>query len=385
MACHYEPARALRLTPSPPQAGPGRATTRARHRRRRPPPGMRVTLHRLATPLCARRDAVTNGDGRCDARCSSRVHDRPLPPRVRLATTRALRASRCPIHRSSTRWQLDFGVADAAAHYHVRSSSPVERLVDLSRLLPFSDGSLRARLGPARHPLGASHHRHRVDRRVVLPSSSSTTACCRRRPRPDADAGVGGELWAVHGGGFHPCRNTKVARPRPVAAALVPGGRRTGRGCRGSHCSCCLYYAHAGLYLVDRSVADLVPWRAIAISLISSSAGWLFYDQLCKRLGLHREKARGRDGRVLTLVSYALSHLFAGRALFHPGGRDDGAPSWRGTCSFVIMPAQRKPVAVERAGRRRTRCTASAATALGAQQLPHAAGAVSHRSATTTR
>ena len=43
--------------------------------------------------------------------------------------------------------------------------------------------------------------------------------------KEDADAGIGGELWAIHGGGFYHAQKFKVAPAElPDAAALVQVG-----------------------------------------------------------------------------------------------------------------------------------------------------------------
>ena len=54
----------------------------------------------------------------------------------------------------------------------------------------------------------------------------------------DADEGVGGELWAIHGGGFYHVQKYRVA-PRGAAADCCTGssGKRTRRGCRDSRSS----------------------------------------------------------------------------------------------------------------------------------------------------
>ena len=170
------------------------------------------------------------------------------------------------------------------------------------------------------------------------------------KAQADVDAGVGGELWAVHGGGFYHAQKYKVA------PAVLPSPLHWFKWeaywtwMSGFALLVLLYYVHAGLYLVDRSVADLAPWQAIAISLAFLVGGWLFYDQLCKRLGLHREKAFALAMvAFFTLVSYALSHLFAGRALFIQVGAMMGTiMAWN--VFFVIMPAQRKLVAAKEQG-----------------------------------
>ncbi|MCQ4005268.1 urate hydroxylase PuuD, partial [Klebsiella pneumoniae] len=45
-----------------------------------------------------------------------------------------------------------------------------------------------------------------------------------------------------------------------------------------------LYYLNPTGYLIDRSVADLSPPAAVAISLAILGLGWLAYDGLCRVL-----------------------------------------------------------------------------------------------------
>ncbi len=105
-----------------------------------------------------------------------------------------------------------------------------------------------------------------------------------------------------------------------------------------------MYYAHADLYMIDRSVADLAPWQAIAISVGLLIGGWVFYDQLCKRVGLAHERA---IAVVLiaffALVAWGVSHVFSGRAMFMQVGAMMGTiMAWN--VFFVIIPGQRRLV-----------------------------------------
>jgi uncharacterized membrane protein len=105
-----------------------------------------------------------------------------------------------------------------------------------------------------------------------------------------------------------------------------------------------MYYAHAEIYMIDRSVADLSKWQAIGISLALLVGGWIFYDQLCKRAGLAREKlVAGATIVFFALVAWGLSHVFSGRAMFLQVGAMMGTiMAWN--VFFVIMPSQRKLV-----------------------------------------
>jgi uncharacterized membrane protein len=105
-----------------------------------------------------------------------------------------------------------------------------------------------------------------------------------------------------------------------------------------------MYYANADIYMIDRGVADLAPWQAIAISLALLAGGWVFYDQLCKRAGLDREKVVAVVMvAFLALVAWGVSHVYSGRAMYMQVGAMIGTiMAWN--VFFVIMPSQRKLV-----------------------------------------
>jgi uncharacterized membrane protein len=96
--------------------------------------------------------------------------------------------------------------------------------------------------------------------------------------------------------------------------------------------------------MIDRSVSDIAPWQAIALSVALLVGGWIVYDQLCKRLGLEREKTLAVIMIVLfAAVAWGLSHVFSGRALYVQIGAMMGTiMAWN--VYFVIIPAQRKLV-----------------------------------------
>src|SRR5206468_2765821 len=59
-----------------------------------------------------------------------------------------------------------------------------------------------------------------------------------------------------------------------------------------------VYYLGAELFLTDRSVLDVGPGTAIAISIGSLGLGWLAYEALCR-------SPLGRHGMALALCGYA--------------------------------------------------------------------------------
>jgi len=187
--------------------------------------------------------------------------------------------------------------------------------------------------------IGASFYFVFLDNSLLPPKS-----------KDDADAGVGGELWAIHGGGFYHAQKYRVA------PAMLPEPLHWFKWeaywtwMSGFALFVVMYYAHAGLYMIDRNVADIAPWQAIAISVALLVAGWVFYDQLCKRLGLARERVLGVAMiAFLAATAWGLSHVFSGRAMYLQIGAMMGTiMAWN--VFFVIMPSQRKLVEAKEQG-----------------------------------
>lgn len=166
----------------------------------------------------------------------------------------------------------------------------------------------------------------------------------------DAEAGVGGELWAVHGGGFYHVQKFKVAPAALPSPLHWFKWEAYWTWMSGMALLVVLYYLHADLYMIDRSVADLAPWQAVAISLALLAGGWIGYDQLCRRAGLHREKLVAVVMiAFFTLVAFGLSKLFSGRAMFIQVGAMMGT-LMAANVLFVIMPSQRRLVEAKRQG-----------------------------------
>jgi uncharacterized membrane protein len=165
-----------------------------------------------------------------------------------------------------------------------------------------------------------------------------------------ADAGVSGELWAIHGGGFYHAQKYKVAPATLPEPLHWFKWEAYWTWMSGFALLAVMYYARAELYMIDRSVADIASWQAISISLALLAAGWIFYDQLCKRAGLDREAVVAVVMIVfLALVAWGLSHVFAGRAMYLQVGAMMGTiMAWN--VFFVIMPSQRKLVEAKEKG-----------------------------------
>jgi uncharacterized membrane protein len=172
-------------------------------------------------------------------------------------------------------------------------------------------------------------------------------------PADDADAqrGVGGELWAVHGGGFY---RVQKLRGAPVALPETLHWFKWEAywtWISGFALLVLLYYVHADFYLVDRAVADIPPLAAVALSLAVIAGGWVFYDQLCRRLGVDRDRTIAVVMiAFIALVAFALSFAFSGRGLYIEIGAMIGT-LMAANVLFVIIPGQKELVAAMEQGR----------------------------------
>ena len=163
--------------------------------------------------------------------------------------------------------------------------------------------------------------------------------------------GVGGELWAVHGGGFYNAQKYRVA-PQVLPASLhwfyweaystfLSGFFLLGL----------LYYAQAEIYLIDPRIAPLSKPAAIAIGVAVIVGGWLIYDVLC-RSALKQRTAwlAAVLALVFSAAAFGLCHLFSGRGAFIEFGAMLGA-IMVANVFFVIIPGQRAMVRAKREGR----------------------------------
>ena len=184
-----------------------------------------------------------------------------------------------------------------------------------------------------------------------------------RPPKDEADAerGVGGEAWEIHGGGFYQVQKYRVA-PKTLPEPLYWfKWEAYTTWLSGFALLIVLYYFNANAYLIDKSVADLRPWQAIAISVALLVAAWLVYDGLCRVIP--NDVALAAVLLVLvTLAAWGVSHLFAGRAEYIQIGAMLGT-MMAGNVFFVIIPAHWELIRAKQAGRE-----PSAAAGLRAKQ-----------------
>ncbi|TMM24828.1 MAG: urate hydroxylase PuuD [Actinobacteria bacterium] len=172
-----------------------------------------------------------------------------------------------------------------------------------------------------------------------------------RPPKEEADAerGVGGEAWEIHGGGFYQVQKYRLApRALPEPLHWFKWEAYT-TWLSGFALLIVLYYVNADTYLIDKSVADLRPWEAIAISIALLAAAWLAYDGLCRLIP--NDLALAAILLVLvTLAAWGVSHLFSGRAEYIQIGAMLGT-MMAGNVFLVIIPAHWELIRAKEAGR----------------------------------
>ena len=170
------------------------------------------------------------------------------------------------------------------------------------------------------------------------------------KPGHDLPAGVQGEAWQVHGGGFY--RIVKYL----VAPATMPDELTWFKWeayttwLSGFALMVVVYYLDAELFLVDKSVLDLTPLQAGLFSFASLALAWLLYEAAC-RTGLARHELAFACGGYVFLVAltYAFTHVLSGRGAFNQIGALIGT-IMVANVFLVIIPNQKKIVAALLAG-----------------------------------
>ncbi len=171
--------------------------------------------------------------------------------------------------------------------------------------------------------------------------------------KADADKGVGGEQWGVHGGGFY--HHQKY----PVSPGYVPDQlhwsmwESYSTWLSGFALFTVLYLYNASTFLIDKTLFDWSPTAAVSTALAFFVAFWVLYDLICRTLGRGKNGDLIVGGCVFVLIVFAswLScHLFAGRAAFLLVGAMV-ATTMSGNVFFWIIPGQRTVVACIKAGK----------------------------------
>jgi uncharacterized membrane protein len=163
-------------------------------------------------------------------------------------------------------------------------------------------------------------------------------------------AGVQGDTWQVHGGGFYNMIKYVVAPTRMPDELTWFKWEAYTTWLSGFALLVLVYYLDADLFLIDKSVLDLSPRGAVALSFGSLVAAYLAYEAVCRSpLGGH-DVALALVGYVfLVALTWAFTHVFAGRGAFVQIGALIGT-IMVANVFVVVIPNQKKSVAALLAG-----------------------------------
>ncbi|MBA4108385.1 MAG: hypothetical protein C0487_02175 [Leptothrix sp. (in: Bacteria)] len=174
-------------------------------------------------------------------------------------------------------------------------------------------------------------------------------------PPPDPalrEKGVGGELWAVHGGGFYNPQKY-LGAPKKVPAHLHWFYWESySTWLTGFALFTVLYLFNAGTYLIDKSVFNWTPMAAVTTALLFLVGFWAIYDVICRTVG-RKPEGNALVGAlvfgVVIVAAWLASQLFAGRAAFLLVGAMM-ATTMSANVFFWIIPGQRTVVETIKAG-----------------------------------
>lgn len=159
---------------------------------------------------------------------------------------------------------------------------------------------------------------------------------------------LAGNLWAVHGGGFYYLEKYKVA-PKEIPKDLHWFKYEAYfTWLSGFSLLAIVYYFNARSFMIDPEVLDLKPLTAIAISIASLIAGWILYDQFCKRI-------RNTTVFIAVITAYLIffawfySQVFSGRAAYIHFGALLGT-LMAANVFFIIIPGQKRMVNAAKKG-----------------------------------
>src|SRR5690606_30147665 len=164
-------------------------------------------------------------------------------------------------------------------------------------------------------------------------------------------AGIAGELWAVHGGGFYHLQKYEVAPPRLPETLHWFKWEAYTTWISGMALLAVVYYFNARAFVVDPAKMELPPAAAVAIGLGAIAVAWLVYDGLCRSPLKQRPVLLSAAVAVfLAALAWALDMVLSSRAAYMHVGAAIGT-IMVANVFFVIIPGQRELVAALGAGR----------------------------------
>ena len=169
--------------------------------------------------------------------------------------------------------------------------------------------------------------------------------------REGLPAGVSGDAWQVHGGGFYHMMKYTVAPAALPEKLTWFKWESYATWMSGFFLLCVLYYRGADLFLIDPAVMEMPVWAAIAVSAGSLGVGWYVYDRLCRSSLADSDLRLALVGfAFLVAAAFVFAHVFSGRGAMLQVGALIGT-IMAANVFLVIIPNQKIVVADLLAGR----------------------------------
>ena len=102
------------------------------------------------------------------------------------------------------------------------------------------------------------------------------------RRNKNAEEGIAGEEWQVHGGGFYNIKKYTIAPSHLPEHLTWFKWEAYATWLSGFALMAIVYYLGADLFLIDDSKMPMPTYLGIIISIASLGITWLIYDYLCK-------------------------------------------------------------------------------------------------------
>ena len=159
-----------------------------------------------------------------------------------------------------------------------------------------------------------------------------------------------GQAWQVHGGGFYNMVKYLVAPKQMPDELTWFKWEAYGTWISGISLMALVYYASAGLYMIDLEILDITELQAVAISIGGIILGWAIYDGLCRSpLGRNDVYLAVAGFVFLVILSYGYTQIFSARGAFMQMGVTIGTMMVANVL-MVIIPGQKKVVVALKAG-----------------------------------
>ena len=153
-----------------------------------------------------------------------------------------------------------------------------------------------------------------------------------------------GQAWQVHGGGFYNMVKYLVAPARMPDELTWFKWEAYTTWLSGFALLTLIYYAGAGLYMIDVEILDLEPWQAVGLSVGGIIATWVVYDGICRSpLGRNDVHLALAGFAFIVALAWLYSEMFSARGAFVQIGVSIGT-IMVANVAMVIIPGQRKVV-----------------------------------------